>query len=171
MVELYSPVVAEQLNYDGLFSMRELFGIIDKYFRTKLFDKKIIFDEEYHSEKGKYIHVKAEYYKKTDSYVRLQMRLWIYGNELVDVEKEVEGSKVRINHGKLNIIFDSFIQTEYFSLWPDDTAMGFLFRVLYEQYMMRSRIAYWEGVCRHIIHELRAEIAGYLNIHKFLYVK
>ena len=72
--ELYCPVAGETLNFEGLFSMKEVFRILDKYFRAKGWDKKIIFDEEYNTEKGKYIHVKTEYYKKTDSYVRLSAR-------------------------------------------------------------------------------------------------
>jgi hypothetical protein len=172
MVELYSPVVAEQLNFEGLFSMREVFRIIDKYYRTKAYDKKIVFDEEYHTDKGKYIHVKSEYYKKTDAYVRLQSRLWIYANELVEVEKEVDGVKVKTNHGKLQIIFDGFVQTLYISHNFDDSKpVYFLWRVIYEQYLARPRIAYWEGVVRHITNELKTEIAGYLNLNKFLYEK
>ena len=64
MSEFYTAVAGEQLNYEGLFSMKEVFRIIDKYYRTKGFDKKILFDEEYFTDKGKYIHVKTEYYKK-----------------------------------------------------------------------------------------------------------
>jgi len=169
MTELYSVVVAEQLNYDGLFSMKEVFRIIDKYYRTKGFDKKIIFDEEYNTEKGKYIHVKAEYYKKTDSYVRLQTRLWIYANDLIEVEKEVEGVKVKTNQGKLSITFDGFIQTDYFELFDDTKPIYFLFRVIYEQYLAKGRIMYWDNVVKHVINELRSEVAGYLNLRKFLY--
>lgn len=171
MTELYSPVVGEQLNYEGLFSMKEVIRIIDKYFRTKGFDKKIYFDEQYDDGRAKYIHLKTEYYKKTDSYVRLQTRLWIYANDLIDVEKDVDGVKIKTNYGKLAITFDAFLQTEYLSLFSDKKPVYFLFRVIYEQYLNRGRIAYWEGVLRHVINELKTEIAGYLNLHKFLYEK
>ena len=113
--------------------------------------------------------MKTEYYKKTDSYVRLQQRQWIYANDLVEVEKEVDGVKIKTNHGKLNIVFDAFVQTEYFGIWPSQKPVGFLFKVLYEQYMARSRIAYWEEVSRHVTNELKTEISGYLNLNKFLY--
>jgi hypothetical protein len=171
MTEFYSPVVGEQLSFEGLFSMREVFRIIDKYYRTKAFDKKILFDEEYNTEKGKYIHVKAEYYKKTDSYVRLQTRLWIYANDLVEVEKDVDGVKIKTNQGKLSITFDGFVQTEYMNIFNDANPKYFLFRVIYEQYLQRPRIAYWEGVVRHVVTELKTELAGYLNLHKLLYEK
>ena len=169
MTEVYIPVAGEKLEFEGLFSMKEVFRIIDKYFRLKAFDKKITFDEEYQTEKGKYIHIKTEHYKKVDSYVRLQTRLWIYANELVDVEKEVDGVKIKTQKGKLSITFDSSLQTAYFGLMADKKPMYFLFRVLYEQYLARPRIAYWENVARHVINEVKTEIAGYLNLNKFLY--
>ena len=169
MPELYAPETENNhRDYEKL-NMKEVFRIIDKYFRTKGFDKKITFDEEYQTDKGKYIHVKSEHYKKTDSYVRLQTRLWIYANELVDVEKEVDGVKIKTGHGKLSITFDAFLQTEYFSLMDDKKPMYFLFRVLYEQYLARPRIVYWENVARHVVTELKTELAGYLNLNKFLY--
>ncbi|MEM3374131.1 MAG: hypothetical protein QXE31_02825 [Candidatus Woesearchaeota archaeon] len=169
MVEFYTPVVGETLNFEGLFSMREVFRIIDKYYRTKGFDKKIIFDEEYNTEKGKYVHVKAEYYKKTDSYVRISNRLWIYGYDLIEVEKEVDGQKVKTNQGKLNIIFDGFVQTNYFGIFDDSKPWRFMFMIAYEKWFYKSKIEYWLGVVRHVINELRTELAGYLNINKFVY--
>ena len=127
--EFYTPVAGEQLNYEGLFSMKEIFRLMDKYFRLKGWDKKIIFDEQYDTEKGRYIHV------KTDAYVRLQTRQWIYGNELKEVEKEIDGVKIKTNQGKLSMVFDAFIQTEYFGQWPADRPVFFLFKVIYEQYL------------------------------------
>ncbi|AJF61856.1 TPA: hypothetical protein HA239_02125 [Candidatus Woesearchaeota archaeon] len=171
MTEIYSTVVAEQLTYEGLFSVRELVRIIDKYFRTKAFDKKIVFDEEYQTAKGKYFHLKTEYYKKTDSYIRLQTRLWIYVNEYKETEIEVDGNKVKTGHGRLSITFDAFLQTEYFGLFPDTKPFYFLFKVIYEKYLARARIAYWDNVSKHVINELKTELSSYLNLNRFLYEK
>ena len=125
--------------------------------------------KEYDSPKGKYIHVKTEYYKKTDSYVRVQTRLWIYANNLIEVEQEVDGKKIMTNHGQLSITFDAFLQTEYFQNLDDSKPMYFLIRVIYEHYLARNRIAYWENVAKHVIQELKTEVAGYFNLNKFLY--
>ena len=92
MSDMVSVVAGESLEYDGLFSMKEVFRVIDKYFRQRGFDKKIIFDEEYHTPTGKYVHVKMEPYKKWDDYIRMQIRLWVYGKDLLEVEKEVEAA-------------------------------------------------------------------------------
>jgi hypothetical protein len=169
MVEIYSTVAGESLNYEGLFTMRELFRIIDKYFRTKGFDKKIIFDEEFTTEKGKYFHLKTEYYKKVDSYIRMQTRLWVYINDYVPVEKEIDGTKIKTAQGKISITFDAFLQTEYFGLMPDSKPFYFLFKVIYEKLLASQRIQYWDNVSKHVINELKSEIASYLNLNKFLY--
>ncbi len=169
MTEIYSTVVAESLNFEGLFTMKELFRIIDKYFRLKGFDKKIVFDEEFNTEKGKYFHLKTEYYKKVDSYIRMQTRLWIYVNDYKYVEKVVDGQKIKTAHGKLSITFDAFLQTEYFEMFDDTKPFYFLFKVFYEKYIARPRILHWDNVSKHIINELRTEIASYLNLNKFLY--
>ena len=169
MPEVYSTVAGESLNYEGLFTVRDLFRLIDKYYRTKGFDKKIVFDEEFQTEKGKYFHLKTEYYKKVDSYIRLQTRLWIYVNDYHPVEKEVEGKKIKTAKGKLSITFDAFLQTDYFQLMPDSKPFYFLFKVIYEKMFARGRIKHWDNVSKHVINELKTEIASYLNLNKFLY--
>jgi len=169
MVEFYTALAGEQLNYEGLFSMKEIFRLIDTYYRTKGFDKKILFDEEYHTEKGKYIHIKTEYYKRMTNYNRLQTRLWIYAMDLNEVETEVEGKKVKIDQGKLSITFDAFLQTDAYKQFGDTVGWKFLFRVFYEQYIVPHRIEYWLEVARHVIDELKTEISGYLNLNKLMY--
>jgi len=171
MTEMYSTVVGEKLDYEGFFTMHDLFRIIDKYYRLKGFDKKIVFDEEFQTQKGKYFHLKTQYYKKVDSYVRMQTRMWLYVNDYKLVEKVVKGQKVRTAQGKLHIIFDAFLQTEYLGLFPDDKPFYFLFKVFYENMLGRNKILYWDRVSKHVINELRTEIAGYLNLNKFLYTR
>jgi hypothetical protein len=169
MSELVSPVVDENLEYEGYFSMKEVFRIIDKYFRQRGFDKKIIFDEEYHTPTGKYIHVKMEPYKKWDDYVRMQIRLWIYAKDMVEVEREVDGQKIKTEYGKLYITFDSFLQTDYRHRWDSKPAY-FLIRTLIEKYLMGGRLKNWEDMSRYIIQELRSTLSGYLNTNKQLYI-
>jgi hypothetical protein len=169
MVELYTTVAGEQISFEGLFTMEDLFRIIDKYFRMKGFDKKLIFDEEFQTPTGKYFHIKAEYYKKVDSYIRMQTRMWLYINNYHPVEKEVEGNKIKTAHGKISMTFDAFLQTEYFKLFPDSKPFYFLFKVFYEKYMASSRILYWDKVSKHVINELKTEVSSYLNLNKFLY--
>ena len=45
----------------------------------------------------------------------------------------------------------------------------FLFKRLYEKAFASSRIKHWKHVSEHVIAELKTEIAGYLNLNKFIY--
>ncbi|MBN2423282.1 hypothetical protein JXB41_08725 [Candidatus Woesearchaeota archaeon] len=174
MGEIVFPVVDEKIEYSGLFSMKEVFRLIDKYFRLKGWDKKIYFDEEYETPTGKYIHVKMQPYKKVDDYIRAIIRIWIYVHDLVEVEKEVEGEKVKTNQGRLVMIFDSKMMTDYRDNWVVGPAnnykpMYFLVQTVMEKYIYRKRLAHWEGVIRHILIGVKTEIMSYLNLNKFLY--
>ncbi|MBD3204488.1 hypothetical protein GF327_09430 [Candidatus Woesearchaeota archaeon] len=175
MADTIFPMVDERIEYEGLFSMKEVFRILDKYFRQKGYDKKIVFDEEYHTETGKYIHVKFTPYKKVDDYIRIMMRIWIYAHNLIEVEKELEGKKIKTNQGKLLMIFDSQMMTDYRESWSvSDPELGFkpiyfLIQVLMEKYIYRKRLAHWEGVIRHTLIGAKTEVASYLNLNKFLY--
>ena len=171
MVEVHTAVFGEVLEFEGLFTVRDLFRTIDKYFRQKAFDKKIVFDEEFDTETGKYFHIKTQYYKKVDAYVRLETRFWIYVYNYKIVEKKVDGEKKKIGQGKLKIQFDSFLQTGYLNTMPDNKPFYFLFRVLYEKFFAKPYIDYWINVAKHVINESKAEISSYLNLNKFLYEK
>jgi hypothetical protein len=178
MSELVFPVNDERLEYTGLFSMKEVFRLLDKYFRQKGYDKKIIFDEEYNTPTGKYVHVKFTPYKKVDDYIRVQLRIWIYAHDLVEVEKEVDGKKVKTNHGKLIMIFDAQMQTDYRDNWvvtdpkdPDKAprSIYFLIQVMMEKFIYGKRLKHWESVIRYTLMGAKAEVASYLNLNKFLY--
>ena len=171
MVELHHAVYGETLEFEGLFTVKDLFRTIDKYFRQKGFDKKIIFDEEFETETGKYFHLRTQYYKKVDAYVRLETRFWIYIYDYKIVEKMVEGEKKRLGQGKVSIRFDAFLQTGYLPTMPDNKPFYFLFRILYEQYFAKPYIDYWINVAKHVINEAKTEISSYLNLNKFLYEK
>ncbi|MBT3720559.1 hypothetical protein HN789_00675 [archaeon] len=171
MVELHHAVFGETLEFEGLFTVKDLFKTIDQYFRFKRFDKKIVFDEEFDTEEGKYFHLKTQYYKKVDAYVRLETRFWIYVYNYKIIEKEVEGEKVRIGQGKASIKFDAFLQTGYINTMPDNKPFYFLFRILYEQYFAKPYIDYWKNVAIHVTNEAKTEISSYLNLNKFLYEK
>ncbi len=173
MTDIHHAVYAETLDYEGLFTFKEVFRILDKFFRLKGFDKKIIFDEEFDGENGKYFHVKTQYYKKVDAYIRLETRYWIYAFDYKKVEKEIDGEKIIIGQGRLNIRFDSFLQTGYLmsGTMPDSKPFYFLFRVLYEKFLAKPYIDYWKNVARHVVDESKAELSAYLNLNKFLYEK
>ena len=119
MAELVFPMIDERIEYQGLFNMKEVFRLLDKYFRQRGYDKKIVFDEEYDTPTGKYVHVKFTPYKKVDDYIRVMMRIWIYGHDIIEVEKELEGKKILTNRGKLTIIFDSQMMTDYRDNWVE----------------------------------------------------
>ena len=175
MAELVFPVVDERIEYSGLFSMKEVFRLLDKYFRQKGYDKKIVFDEEYMTPTGKYVHEKITPYKKVDDYIRAMMRIWIYAHDVVEVERTVDGNKVTTNQGKLTMIFDSQMMTDYRDNWVvgdksgNPRAIYFLVQTIMEKYFYRKRLAHWEGVLRHTLIGAKTEIASYLNLCKFLY--
>jgi hypothetical protein len=168
MPEVVAVVVNDQLNYEGFFNMYEVIRVMEKFFRTKGFDKKIIFDEEFHTAAGIYVHMKLDNYKKVDNYIRQVVRLWIYANDLTDVEKEVEGEKVKMHKGKLSITFDGYLVTDYDGRW-ETTPFYFIFRTMSEKYFLRARFKFYEDLNRRYINECRAELSTYLNMNKYLY--
>jgi len=178
MAELVFPVSDERIEYEGLFSMKEVFRLLDKYFRQKGYDKKIVFDEEYQTPSGKYIHVKFTPYKKVDDYIRVQMRIWIYAHDLIEVEREVDGRKIKTNKGRLIMIFDAQMQTDYRDNWvvkdrkdPSHAPISnyFLIQTMMEKFIYGKRLKQWEGVTRYTLIGAKTEIVSYLNLNKFLY--
>ncbi|MBU0756907.1 MAG: hypothetical protein KKF44_02490 [Nanoarchaeota archaeon] len=175
MSEQVFCMVDERLEYSGLFSMKEVFRILDKYYRQKGWDKKIMYDEEYDTPTGKYIHVKFTPYKKVDDYIRAMNRIWIYVHDLVEVEKEVDGKKVLTNKGRISLMFDGMMMTDYRNNWvvtgkDGKTKWGyFLLQTAMEKWFYRKRLAHWEGVIRHTLIGAKTEVAGYLNLNKYFY--
>ena len=166
MAERRLIVDKERINYDGLFSAKEVLDIVMTWIKDKGYwpvDKK-------HTESvkadGRYIEVEMWPYKKVTDYAKNIIVIRIVCSDLKDVVVEIDGRKKKLNQGKLQVVFDAYLETDYEHKWETKPVFYFL-RTVFEKYVFTPFLSGFERNLKGDVTHLKNNIKGYLNLVQY----
>ena len=155
-----------RLTYEGLFSVAELYKMIDEWFRWKGYDKRENKNIEIVKPEGKFIEIELEPWKKVTDYAKNVIKIRIQMHDIKEVEVEKDHTKLKLNQGKVQFVFDAFLETDYEARWEGKPIFYFL-RTIFDKYFYRPFTAGFErGVKEDLMH-LHSQIKAFLNLYKF----
>ncbi len=166
MTERRLIVDHEKLNYEGLFSATELYQLIDNFFREKGFDKREVKNEEHIRPEGKYVLLELMPWKKITDYINHIIRVEMKMFNVTDVEVEKDGHTIHLNKGKILIIFDAFLETDYENRFEQKPLLFFL-RTVFDKFVYRQYTEEATGQLKSTALELKDIIKGFLNLYKY----
>ncbi|MCX6709494.1 MAG: hypothetical protein NTV63_00880 [Candidatus Woesearchaeota archaeon] len=162
-----APVVENlSLSYSGLFNAKELYSTINSWFKEKGYDRREIKNEEHVYPQGKFIDIELQPYKKVSDYAKIVIRIQLTMKDVKDVDIEKEKHKLRLNQGRVDFTFDSYLETDYESRW-EQTPFYFLLRTIYDKFIYRSYTRRFEEKASSDLKELYEEIKSFLNMARF----
>ncbi|MCP3683956.1 MAG: hypothetical protein GY861_14830 [bacterium] len=155
-----------KLTYDGLFNITMLYRTIDNWFMENGFDKREVRNQEHLKPDGKYIEIELQPWKKITDYARHVIKVQIKMLRIQDVEVEQDGLKVKVQKGRVNIIFDSYLDTDYEGRWEMKPFYFFL-RTVFDKFVYRTYTSQFEDLLVEKTSNLFATIKAFLNLHKY----
>jgi hypothetical protein len=166
--ELVNVLLGQSIIYEGIFSLRELYKMIDAFFKVKGYERAVLLDQESSTESGRNILTKLRPYNaaKSDSIYEIQLTLNI--SNMTDTIKEVDGMKVKFDKGKVQITIDAFILYNVRGKW-ESRAEYYFIRTIFDKYLFKPESGKHEGRVKAHAIELRNELSSHLNLYKFLY--
>ena len=114
------------LQYEGLFELRELYMMVDKWLRQKGYDKFEKRNHEHVLKEGKYIEIELEPWKKITDYAKIVINLYFHCYNVKEVIVKKDGQDVKMNQGKIKIKFVGFLVTDYEDKWEGKPIFYFL---------------------------------------------
>ncbi|MFH1398525.1 MAG: hypothetical protein ABIG95_00245 [Candidatus Woesearchaeota archaeon] len=166
MVETQIIVDGESISYEGLFDAHELFMLIDSFFQEKHWDKREIQSMEKVEPDGKYIELELQPYKKITDYVRYVVRIFIRMYNVTEVEIEKDGHKIKQNKGKIQIVFDGFMETDYEGRW-EAKPMYIFIRTVFDKFIYKVYTGKFEAGLVDVVNTLKAQVKGFLNLYRY----
>ncbi len=115
-----------ELKYSGIFRADELFSTINRSLEQKGYTLREKKTEESVMEAGKRTYVELRPYKEKSNYALLMIKIKININNVTEKVDEVQGQKKKFQHGDVEIIFDSWLMTDYEGRWGMKPWMFFL---------------------------------------------
>lgn len=155
-----------RVEYEGLFDATELYRLIDLFFRDKGYDKRDLKNIEKVRPEGKYVEIELMPWKKTTDYFKNEIKIRIIMQNLKEVEVEKDGRKIRLNQGKLNIVFDGYFTTDYEHRWEQKPSYFFI-RTLFDKFFFSSYTDKYKGVLVHDTNTLITDIKTFLNLYRY----
>ena len=166
MAERLTIVEKDRINYEGIFDAKEVFNVIKDW----TLDKGYIFVEKSHSEstkaEGKYIDMNMEHFKKFTDYAKSILKMRMQFNEVKDVVVEHDGKKTKQQEGKISIVFDGILETDYESKW-ESKPIYYILRVLFEKYLYTPFISGFERTIAGDVNSLKNNLKSFLNMTKY----
>lgn len=155
-----------KLDYSGVMEVKELFKLINRWFAERHFQKKEDKNYEQNTPEGKFIEYEISHWKKVSDYTRYvyKMRALFQNLKKVDIAKE--SKKAQVDHGRVLIYFDGFIEHDYLHRW-DERPLFVFFRTLYDKFVYRAYTERFEHRLTHDMHNLYNEIEKFLNTYHY----
>ncbi len=166
MAETLTVVDGRRLEYEGLFDPRELYTIIDQMFKQHSFDKHEFKNVEQVYKGYKQLEMDLRPYKRLSDYYRTEIRIEIIGRKLKEVVVEKKGLKKKLYNGKLEIIFTSFLITDYEGAW-ETKPFYYLIRMLIDKFVYKAYTREVQNEIIKLTNEVYDELRSYLNMHRY----
>jgi len=166
MTEKQIVVSGLAVSYEGIFSPRELYRIIDDFQKKHNYDKTEKESIEYVRPEGKYIELKMEPYRKETDYVKFIIKMHVIMENLKETVVEVDGQKENMYEGKVTINFEGWIETDYEQAWTTKASIYFL-RILVDKYIYKIYSEKFAAGVRAEVNELATQVKSFLNLYKF----
>lgn len=155
-----------RLSYEGLFKVSELYKLIDGWLREKGYDKRERIMVENVTKDGKFIEWEIEPWKKITDYACNVIKLRIIMTDIKEIEVEIDKAKVKMNQGKVDFVFDGYVETDYESRW-DTKPLFYFLRTFFNKYIFKP---YTEGYAINVIedvNDLHSRIKSFLNLYRY----
>jgi len=155
-----------KLTFEGIFDLNGLYRTIDSWFYEKNYDKWEKRNYEQVMPTGKDIEIELLPWKKTTDYFKNTIRIRMRFTNIKDVEIEKEGVKLRLNQGKIMMIFDGYLESDYEGKW-EEKPLFFLIRTLFDKYVFRPYFNKFEKWLVNDVYDVHGRIQRFLNLYRY----
>ncbi len=168
MGERYLVIDRLKLSYEGLFNSNEVYNIIASFFYEKGWDWYEKFNEEQVTPQGKQIKMVFAPWKSASDYYKISIHIRLHMTDVRDVEVEVDGKPVKVNHGVVRMMFDGYVISDRKGKW-DSTPLLWFISILMDKYFFKQHYAKFETWVKSDVDDLHNKLKSYFNMFKYNY--
>lgn len=166
MVERRPVIEQEQIVYEGLFKIKDIYKIIYEWLGDKGYmpvEKRVT---ESVTKSGKHFEIEFEPYKKYTDYAKSIIRLHLNAQNVTDAEVTIDGNKKTMQKGKVSIMLDSWLETDYEGRW-ETKPVFYVLRTIFEKYVYTPFLSGFVTSVRNDTLHLKEQLKAYLNLTRF----
>lgn len=163
-----SIISGSKVKYKGVFDSKLLYNKLRDWFMRKKYGDPCEGGEKKYAEKvkpsGKQIEIVWEASKSEEAgYFSLANKMSIMMRDIVEVEVDRDGKKIKLDKGEIEIEFNSSLTRNAKGDWDEN---GFMFK-LYERYIIKHKIDEKKIDVYKDTTNLMDEVKNFFNLYKF----
>lgn len=166
MAEVDFVVCKRKINYEGLFNCKELYKLMDEFFSHRGYDKSEGKHAESVNPEGKYIEMEIRYYRKMSEYVQNVVDIKLIMSDLKEVEVKKDKSKIKLNKGKVQLILDGYLETDWQGTW-EKKPVYYVIRTLASKYIFGPVTGKYKAELGDTVSQFCNEISSFLNLYRY----
>ena len=165
MSEKITVTGKESINYEGLFSVKDLYQLIEDWVNSKGYFPVEVAVEEVVEKEGKVITAKLAPFKKLTDYAKAVINIEIMISDCKEVEVTRAGKKQKLNKGSVLIEIQSILETDYEHRWEMKPWL-YIVRSVFEKYIYTPFLSGYKKAVRADTDHLKEQIKAYFNLYK-----
>ncbi len=166
MAEKKIVVEEEEMEYEGLFDLKELFHEIDQWIRQHGYDRYEKKNYEQVTEEGKEVFIELEPWKKLSDYAKAELKVEMTFSNLKEVEIEQDDKTETYLKGKAHFVFRARLITDYENKWEGTPLYQFI-RTFIDKFVHKTQTDKFEQECAQDCDRLKEEIKAFLNLFRY----
>ena len=166
MAEYNFVLKNQEVVYEGLFVVGELYQVINKFFKDKGYDWREVRHHEYLGDVSKFIDIELRPWKKVSDYASNEIRIHVLVSDMKDVIIEQDNKKINMQKGKVDISIDAVLITDYEGKWESNPTYYFI-RTLFDKFIYKRYTERFDEDLKKDTLELISTIKSYLNLYKY----
>lgn len=168
MAEVETIVDDRKVTYEGLFSVSEVYKLIDNHFAKLGYDRAELKNTEIVRPEGKYIEIVLEPNKTVSDYAKYVINIRLIFSEIKDSEVRLDGKKKKMNLGKAQIIWNGYLIMDKDNRW-EEKPLYYLVRATMNKYILRGMVGKYKSEIKSNVESCVSNTASFLNLshHRF----
>ena len=160
--------VAENLplDYEGIFSVSELYKAILGWMKENEYVNHELMHNETFDKKGKNISFRWEGTKKLSEFLDSIIALHVELTEIQEVTVEKGGKKLHLQKGKVDIKFHSYVYMDLEYAWETRPTYAIMKRI-FDKFLYKPFTAGPEGRVRKDTNALYKRVDAFLNLYRY----
>lgn len=159
-------VEKKRIAYEGLFSVSELYRLIDEYFENLGYDRVELKNTEVVQPDGKYIEIEFEPYKSVTDWAKETIHIRMIFSQVKEVDVKRDDIPKRLNSGKVQLIIDAWLASDTNKMW-EEKPIYYLLRQVFHKYVYPPVTNKFKADMKNHVNRLCDEVKAFLNLYRF----
>lgn len=153
-----------KLEYKGVFNLRDMFRMFTRWYKESPYEKGGDYVSEQNTSRGKYMEYSYWPWKKQTDYIRyfMKIRMLIYDSNKVDIM--IDGKKKKMDHARIIIYIDGFVETDYEMRWQHTPLTQFI-RTMFIKFFYKDYSKYHEKLIVSDCHQIYDMFERFFNMY------